>query len=266
MIRITVDPREVLGHISLAQQRHLPYAVGRALTMTGKVAQREITDSVPRIFNQPVALTKSGIRLIPVKTERNKFTVVIYIRDEASKGTPPSKYLQPEIEGGTRRIKRFERQLQWSGLMAKGMVAVPTSFAPLDSYGNLPAGFIVRMLTILRSWNEQGYKANETDKGAMKRKGRMRKQGKPPTDFFAAGPRDVIRNHGPMDRRGFLPQGIYQRTETRWGSAIRPILLFVKQANYKPRFPFVEMVEGVHARDTAANLRAAWAEALRTAR
>ena len=266
MIRIKVDPREVLGQITAAQQRHLPYVLARALTTTVKDAKTVVDAQLSRVFDHPVGLTLGAIRIVPAKAKGTSISSMVYIRDEASKGTPPSKYLQPEIEGGTRRIKRFERQLQWSGLMPKGMVAVSTSFAPLDANGNLPSGFIVRMLTILRSWNEQGFKANETDKGEKRRKGRMRKQGKPPSDFFAANARDVIRNRGPMDRRGYLPQGIYQRLETRWGSAIRPILLFVKQAEYKPRLPFVELVEGVHLKETAANLRAAWAEALRTAR
>lgn len=266
MIQITVDPRQIIGEINAIHARHLPYALARALTLTAKAAQARATQQLPRGFDKPTPYTMRSIRIIPAKSKAQVISTTVFVQDEASKGTSPGKYLEPGIEGGSRRVKRFERQMQWSGMMPKGAFAVPTSFAPLDRYGNLPAAYLVRMLSILRSWGQQGYRANETDAGEKRRKKREKRSGTFPTDFFAAGARSVTRNHGPQSGRGYLPPGVYQRKESRWGSAIRPILLFVNGVHYNKRYAFAGIVEDVHQKLTAEHIRAAWAEAMRTAR
>ncbi len=102
----------------------------------------------------------------------------IYLEEFGGKGIPAAQFLAAEIEGGPRKHKRFERAPDAKGLVPSTSYAVPGRMAPLDSYGNVPGSFIVRMLSDLQAVGETGCRANR--KGA--RKGIKR------TNYFSCPP------------------------------------------------------------------------------
>lgn len=250
LVEIKLDPREVLGALTAAQERQVPYALARAMTAVAKDAQLELKRIMPLVFDRPTPFTIQGVRIIPARKVDRSIVAFVYLRDEASKGTPPAKYLRAEVEGGPRRDKRSERALKWKGLMPAGSQAVPSRFAPLDAYGNLRGSYITYLLSRLRALPETGYSANETTTSKARR---IRRLGVT-SEFFIGRP----------EQRGRT--GVWERIETAWGSAIRPILYFVRPASYQPRLPLGEKVAAVVQQQLHLRFLEAWREALATAR
>ncbi|KQW96964.1 hypothetical protein ASC94_09155 [Massilia sp. Root418] len=231
-------------------QKQVDFATRVALTRTAQAAvpalQREMRD----VFRNPTPYTLSGLRVVPATKTRLAATVML--KDDATKATPAAKYLLPQIKGGQRGQKRFERALQAVGAMPAGYRAVPGSGARLDAFGNMSRGQIVQLLAYFRAFPEAGYKANMTaDSRARLARGTKRKQG---YAYFVGRPGDR------------LPLGIYQRVGFGFGSAIKPVLLFVRSAVYTERFDFEYVVRKTVETEFAGEFARAMVEAERTAR
>jgi len=95
--------------------------VARALTRTAKAAQAEIS-KIPATFQSVVPLTARAVLMKPALAADGiaGMEAMVYIRNEAPKGTPPSKYLRAEILGGARHDKRSEHAFQSAGIMQPG--------------------------------------------------------------------------------------------------------------------------------------------------
>lgn len=145
------------------------------------------------------------------------------------------KVLRAQIEGGPRRLKRFERAI---GLPAN-RVAVPGQWAPLDAYGNIPGPFIVQVLSALRLFGESGFRANRRE-GARLRRGQ--------SEFFMIRP-------GDEDRR-FAP-GIYRVARERGGAPLL-VIAFVRAAQYRQRIAPGQTV----ARHINENMTTLWQQGL----
>jgi hypothetical protein len=220
------------------------------LTKTAKKAQAAEIHEMRDSFRNPTPYTLNSVYVKPATKDRLEATVML--KDEATKAVPAAKFLAPQIDGGQRTQKRFERALQAVGAMPAGYRAVPGAGAKLDSYGNMSPSQIVQILAFFRAFPEMGYKANMTDKGrARLARGSKRQQG---FTYFVGRP----------GSRGAL--GIYQRFGFAKGSAIKPVLIFVRSALYEKRFDFSYVVEQTVKTEYPAEFRAAWAEAERTAR
>lgn len=245
-IRVTEDMAKLTAAIGDVGKRHIPRSTVIALTRTAQVAKQTLTDELPKAFDRPTAWTMNSLFVRPA-TMSNPVAEVL-VKDFAPKGTPAVKYLAPGIYGGGRRQKRFERALHAAGILPSGMVAVPGAGAPKDMYGNVPAPFITRMLSQLRAYGEQGYKANETDKGKARRLARDRRKG----DWL------VLR-----EKRGKLLPGIYQRFHFGQGNTLRPIFIFTNaQPNYAKRYDFFGVTHQVIEREFANQFVKAWGEAV----
>lgn len=103
----------------------------------------------------------------------------------------------------------------------------------------MSSGQIVQIIAWFRGFGEQGYKANMTDKTKDKlRKGKKNSYG---FEYFYIAPGQK----GPRGRNQNLLPGVYKRVFTGFGSAIRPVMIFVSKANYKKRFDFYGNAEKV---------------------
>lgn len=202
---------------------------------TREALQREMKN----LFDRPTNFTLKGV--LVDKASAQKLQARVFLRDEAAKGTAPAKYLQAQIYGGGRRLKRFERALRANYILPAGMYAVPSKHAKLDRYGNFPRGELVRLISQVRGFGEQGYKANATDRSLQRRwKGTRQRRG---SRYFVL-PR----------QQGKLPPGIYLRKNYGDDSRVahlahggaKPIFIFVKQApSYGARFPFKKIAARV---------------------
>jgi hypothetical protein len=267
--KVKIDGIEELkGKLDMFERSQLPYAMARALTKTAQdVKSAEITE-MKNVFDRPTPYTLNSLYLRPAT--KTNHTALVWLKDDAGKGTPAAEYLLPEIVGGNREMKRFERALQATGVMPKGMFAVPGAAADIDAYGNMSCGQIRQILSYFKSAEmTAGYTANMTpEKKKRLAKGTKRRRGF--TYFVSNGSgRTVL---GLIEDKfinptAHLPMGIYKRVGFAWGSALKPIVMFVKNApSYSPRFKFFEVGQRVVNEKFQANFAQAMDEALKTAR
>lgn len=222
-------------------RNQLPFAIASALTKTAQdvldAEKREMKD----VFDRPTPYTMDSFYIRPAS--KTKLVASVGIKDFAGKGTPAIKFLSAQINGGARKQKRFERALQSVGALPSGYYAVPGSGAKLDAYGNLDRGLIVQLLSYFKAFPEMGYKANMTDKRkAALAKGNAKK-GVMGVTYFVGSPGDR------------LPIGIWGRYSLGHGSAIKPILIFIKSAHYQPLLDFYYVSDSVSRATMERNVR-----------
>jgi hypothetical protein len=204
------------------KRREVDFVTAVALTRTAKRVEAAELHEMKDVFDRPTPFTLSGTFVRPATV--SNLSAEVKLKDFAGKGTPAAKYLAAQLQGGTRRPKRFERALQSLGALPPGYRAIPGAGAKVDAYGNMDRGQIVQILSYFRAFPEAGYKANMTDKRkAALARGSKTQQG---YAYFIGRPGDR------------LPLGIYQRVYFARGTAIKPILIFVSSAMYEAIFDF----------------------------
>lgn len=203
-------------------------ATMQALNRLAFDARKAWQDEASRVFDRPTPLTRGAA--LYTKATRQKLTAEIFVRDDAFKGTPPEKYLAPQVVGGARRVKRSERALQAIDILRAGQLTVPGAGAKLDQYGNMRGGELNRLLTQLRASSDQYQNQTKTSVARRRRK----QKGKRGGEYFAV-----------VKQRGRLKPGVYERFQFGFGSAVRAILRFVDSATYKKRYSVYEVGQRV---------------------
>jgi hypothetical protein len=217
---------EVLKGFGGLAERGLADAGARASNTLAFGARSEWQKTAQRVFDRPVALTINAA--VYRKATRERPFAEVKIRDEASKGTPPVRYLLAEVQGGPRAKTRFERALTAAGVLPQGMFAVPASSVQLDAFGNVPRGVHTRILSALRASPTGDNTRRGPRQRARSQRGRL--------GYFAL-PRG----------EGDLPAGIYERIAVNFSygatSALRLVFAFVRQPSYRPRYNVYEVAQ-----------------------
>jgi len=230
LVKIDVDADNMLGRqFSAIERQNLPFAIVQACNATAFEIRETWKRAAPRVFDRPAPLTVNAAMYR--KATKQKLYAEIFLRDEAAKGNAPAKYLQAQVEGGARRPKGMERLLTSAEIMPRDMFAVAGKGAPLDQYGNVKSGQVRQIISQMRASLEAGYTSNETDEGKARRLKRQRKRG-------GGGSYFVVKQ-----RRGRLLPGIYERVTFGFGSAVRSIFIFTKNASYQPRYNIFGMAQ-----------------------
>ncbi len=252
MIEITVkhDLWKLKPWLSGIQRRQIPYGTMLALNRTATRVQEAEVNEMRGVFDRPTPYTLSALRIR--KATKANLTAYVEPKNMATKAISADKYLAPQILGGSRGQKRFERALIAVGAMPQGYVAVPGSGARFDAYGNMSRGQIVQILAYFRAFPEVGYRANMSAAGRGRlARGSRRNMG---YSYFVAGP------------GGSLPPGIWQRFAFSEGHAIRPVLIFVKSTMYRKRLDFDVVAEKTVEKYFEGDFRLAMMQAAATAR
>ena len=194
---------DVISRLRGVRTSVLPYAAATALTRCAKLAQAAVIDEMRASFANPVSYTLNATR-IEVAT-KDSLKARIAIKDAAGRGTRPESYLLPEVEGGGRSEKGFERAMRLAGLMRSGERAMPGAAVQRDAAGNV-SGATVR--TVLRQATRSG------------------KSAKSGVFVGAVGKRQT--------------RGVWERVDGR----VRPLFIFTRSLpNYRPRLDFTGAVE-----------------------
>lgn len=247
--------KDVLANVREAREQ-VPIATAMALTWTGRDVRDAERRSMATTFDRPVPYTLNSLFLKPA-TKRD-LTARVWVKDDrAGSGTPATKYLVPEIEGGRRSMKGFEAMLQRIGALPAGWRAVPGEGADIDQHGNMRRGQITQILSYLRAFSEQGYSANITDKKkARMAAGTKSKRG---VAYFVS--RGKLR-----DSTRHLAAGIWRRTSFGGlGSALTPVLVFVPRVQYAKRWDFYGIADREIAAKFGGNFDQAYRQAVATA-
>lgn len=231
------------------ERTQLPFATAAALTATAKDVQSAETREIKDVFDKPTPWTINSVYMKAARKDRLQSEVGL--KFDAGKGNAPEKYLRAQMKGGERRLKRFERALYLAGVLPADHFVVPGEGCPMDAYGNIKAAFIQQLLSYFKAFPEQGYKANMTDRRreALAKGSRQ----KPGVVYFVAS-------------RGHLHPGVWARYPFSKGSALKPVLLFVKWTNYEAAFDFNYVAKTEIDRVWKRNFEASWKHALATAR
>lgn len=252
-ISIDCNTASLISAMKDVSQRQLPFALAKAITATAEdirlAQQREIAD----VFDRPTRYTLNSV--FKTSATKSKLEADVWIKDEraTAKGTPASKYLAPQVSGGGRRLKRFEVALRSVGVLPSDCVVVPGSAAKIDAYGNVSRGQIMQILSYFKAFPEAGHRANMRDGG--KRLAR---------DNQRTGARGFMYFVGRPGRGS--PLGIWQRFRTGFGSAIKPVLIFVSRAYYQPRYDFEFVSRSTFNKRFLTHFHAAMDYAMRTAK
>lgn len=249
----SVDISNAIKKLDLADKQ-VRFAAAVALTRTAQAVKVAQVDEMKRVFDRPTNYTLNSLFVRGARP--NRLDALVWVKDDAGKGIPATKYLLPQVEGGQRSHKRFEKALINAGVLPYGMFAVPGDGAEVDAFGNIQRGQIVRVLAYFRAFGQQGYSANITDKRKASLAKGSAKRGVRGISYFSL-----------RERRGKLPPGIYSRTSFgAWGSAIKPIMIFVTRPQYQRAWDFYATANRVASERFELEFERSKAEALATAR
>lgn len=228
------------------QARQIPYATKLALDKTATQVRQTLREEMVRAFNKPTNFTLNSLYIEYAK--KDNLTARVWLKDLGFR----QHYLIPQIEGGARPLKRFEKRLVQIGAMMPGERAVPGQGATIDAFGNMSRGQIVQILSQLGSAGFSG------DYSVATNSRRSRAKRAKVAYFVASRTRERTRH---------LHPGIYSRRSFgAWGTAIKPVIMFVNGATYRKRFDFYGIGNRVVKSNWAENYRQALAQAMSTAR
>lgn len=275
-----------------AVKKQLPFAAVTALTNTAYSARTALNSTMEKSFDRPKPYTtKQAIQVRKASKQALKVEVGVGVEyDAPSKGTPYEKILAHHFLGGARPFTKFEGALRRAGILGAGEIVVPGGAAPLDGYGNLSQGTIVKIMSILRLFSEQGYSANETAAGKAKRekvRQRRRKGGGFDYTVKSNSGKTVKRNYVEIGGKAYfvsrgrgvwygrgawqrgrsqqLPAGVWEKTGIH-GVDVKPLVMFVRVGTYGKRFDMLRIVEDTFASEWNVNFNVAFRRAMETAR
>ncbi|MDD5774360.1 MAG: hypothetical protein PHS64_00280 [Candidatus Omnitrophica bacterium] len=229
----------VVRRLDALAASQIPYAQKQTLNrLAAEEVKPAIVETMKKVFDRPTPYTLNSLYVKYATKQR--LESVVYLKDESFKGTPATKYLSPQIEGGARQLKRFERALQNAGALPANTYITPGPDCPLDIYGNIPNGLIIQILSYFRAFGEQGYRANITEKRREKL-ARGTKKARGYRYFISRGPGTETLAGNPQH----LQAGIYKSTSFAWGSAVQLIFMFIKPPKYKKRLPYYEIAQQI---------------------
>jgi alkylated DNA nucleotide flippase Atl1 len=232
---------EARGLVSSFSDRRFNAVIASTLTGTAKAIRESERDAIAQSFASPLSYTNNSPRL-KIATATN-LQAEVYIADIKGGGGgggfegSPADYLQAEVQGGARRVKKFEKALQNQGSMPRGWVSVPGPAAKLDGYGNMSRSQIIQIIAQLGQDYSPGY-ARVIKRSVDARIAKARKSGQ---IYFA-----VTKAGQP------LKPGVYLRDKRR---GPRPVMYFVPQARYRVALRFAD----VAANTVADQLSKQWA-------
>jgi hypothetical protein len=239
MIKVSVsgiDPKRWAANI----KRQSDFAKVVAATRTAKIAQKMIVDEIKK-FDRPTRYALGATFLRPA-TKADP-TAYVWLKNRAGQAAKhEANYLYPQTFGGKRGRKAYETALLRAGILNPNEYTVPARGFPLDQYGNIGSGIIMRILSQL--------KASETTLGRMSNR----------TDSTRSKRAVARAGHYFVPKPGSsLPRGIYWRG----GGVMYMALKFVRGApKYKVRLPIFKIANEVKAKHFAREFDIAFSQAM----
>ncbi|NCD13670.1 MAG: hypothetical protein EOL92_00370 [Bacteroidia bacterium] len=134
MIEIKVDGIAQAVRSLAATAKQASRATEKALDYTAKHIQSAVQKEMLISFSSPVEYTIKSVKVTP--TKGHNMTASVWI---ATPNRMEQSYLVPQVEGGARQLKGFERGLD-------GKEFVPASGVKLNASGNIPVPTIKKAL------------------------------------------------------------------------------------------------------------------------
>lgn len=222
--------------------------VALGITKTGKEVVKTIQAEERRVFKQPLTFYALNAFRSTVATSTRLFSVVELKKDPQYSVHP----LSPQVLGGSRRTKGFERALAAKGLMPAGWFAVPLSAALTG--GRVTRGLVQQILAQAQTQLKQSGAFGPVKKGDKRAARRAREaQGRAGGQFVFV-----------TQQKGRLKPGIYRAEGRDFGHAVGygrsgkliPVFRFVRSVSYEKRLDFFGIAERIIAQRLEANVLA----------
>lgn len=230
-IDVRSDVKEITRYLNRVQKKQIPFATALALTKVAQDAKKALRANMGVVFDRPTRFTLNSLFVKPAK-KKNPISDV-RLKDFAGRGGNARNYLAPEIQGGARPLKRFEKHLQRRGFLPKGMYVVPSKTQKLNKSGNVTLGQINKILSGLGAQFDP--KQNSRDKAQKV--------------FFVANINGAY--------------GIWRRMS---GNKIKFMFAFVKVPRYRGVFKFDRIARKIGNRMFKKRFEQSLRKALATAR
>lgn len=199
---------QVIASMREIPARVVPSATRNALNATARIAaKKDIPNAMRLAFINPTPFTLNS--LFVDEATKDNLVARIKVKDSVSRGVVPEKFLFPEVEGGARGEKGFERALRYGGWLKGRERVVPAREMPLDQYGNVSGPTIRSILATLEKPGGGGARGK-------------RKAGKYGNGLFVGEIRGT--------------RGIWRRT----GRKVSPLFIFTSSTPlYRARLDFI---------------------------
>mgnify|MGYP000291851663 CR=1 FL=1 len=221
-IKHSID--EAVKKLDKIHLRQVPFAERQTLNELGQGTKREIDKQILRRIDRPRAYTKRSMRVDFAK--KNKPVTRVKVKDTATvtkRGfRGPDQIIGHLFTGGTRKLKGMEILLRKRGILPQNRYIVIGEGAPQDRHGNIKAGMNIKILSFLQAFKESGFRAN-ADANGRKRIGRSLNKVARNGSFFVVKKRKI----------GGLHPGIWARIRFASGTALKPMLMFVRKPTYR---------------------------------
>ncbi len=220
-VRDNIAP--LIARITEYERKSIPFVTAYALTKTGQDVKAGEIKEMEAVFDRPTRFALNSLFL--QTATKQTLTAIVHFKDGFG-SIPAWRYLQPQIMGGGRRHKSFEKALIRAGLMKSDEYAMPGKGVALDAYGNMKGGLITRILSDIGANTDP--LSNSTARSRRTKKGRARGR------YFVLRPEQEF---GSSTSTRDVQPGIYHRKGT---ADVVPVIVFTGAPSYKKRFAFFE--------------------------
>ena len=218
---IDVDDGPLSKSAMELQRRHIPFVLLKTATNLAELVKKGELSVMRKRLDRPTPTTLNSLFVRPATKGK---PAQVWFKDSWTTGIPADAYLQQAVFGGVRPHKRFEKALIARGIMKSGQYALP-SVSFLNQYGNVSRGLMTKVLSGMgAAETSSGFKANATGSKRSMAKGNRR--------YFGG----VVGDES----------GVWERMNTKWGAAVRPVFIFSDSAPvYRTIFPFFKIAENI---------------------
>jgi len=227
---------DTIKDLTRYEKKQIPFALALTLTNTAKRIKEAEVKEMKRVFDRPTRYTLNSIFI--KRATKSRLTAKVWVMDSVWSGSPATRYLLPQIEGGKRKLKPFEVQLNRVGILPDGYYTVPGKRARRDKSGNMSRGQINQILSYCQA--QRDHNQNTTNRSKLNKSLRL-----------------IV-----MEPRGGMPGGIW----SIHGDRTKPLLMFVKNVSYSKRWDWWRVADTAYKRNFNREFNLAFNKAMSTAR
>lgn len=208
----------------------LPFITAVAINTTAFAIRKAEQEQMRRVFDRPTPFVINSVYV--QRATKQTLTAIVGPNDYFSRGTLAGRFnvweniISPHVQGGTRLRKASEERLRRAGILPDGWFTVPGQAAKLNAYGNMNPGELVAIMSWLGAMGQYAGDNPNRSTREGRRRNRLERRGESYVAFRPGNP-------------WHLAPGIYLRTS----SALKPILMFVSSATYRPRLDWFGVAE-----------------------
>lgn len=221
MITLKVDTGTVTKYLDTCS-KEVSRSIEVALDNTAIAIKDAVVKEMQSVFSEPTRFTLNSLKV--TKTKGHNMQASVWFKQPERMA---EHYLSPQVEGGTRNLKGFERGID-------DKMFVPGQGIKLNASGNVPVSQLKKILSAVKSKHaDYVYLPNGSKKGALL-----------PGVYQRYADRRTGLNS--KTRKALGSQGIHQKGMKRGrissiirARGLRPVLIVGKQtASVKPRLDF----------------------------